>query len=194
MATHIHHESPMELFKELVEQALTHQRIESSADSAFYLVQLLSSFVRPEQLFATAGTTGDKSLAELVCMAIACEGKRKVALLKLSGDLALFLSGFQSDRLHRQPIDYYIQLGGYAYNSVAHCGDWRVDVALFEELATNFTVFVDVLGEVSESCLMTDCNHLLRLYERWLHTGSERVGAVLRRQGIMVSTGSRTVQ
>lgn len=194
MATHLHHESPMELFRELVEQALTHQRIESSEDSAFYLVQLLSSFIDPERLFATAGATDDKCLAELVLMAVSCEGRRKIALLKLSGDLALFLSGFQSDCLHRQPIDYYIELGGYAYNSVARCGDWRVDAALFEELAAKFALFVDVLGEVSENCQMTDSNHLLRLYERWLHTGSERLGAALRREGIMVSSGSRTVQ
>ncbi len=196
MVTHIYRESPQQLFRELVEAALTHQQVASSPDSTSYLVHLLSAFIRPEPLYASVGASPDQTVGEILCSAIAAQGVRKLALLKFTGDLSLFVTGFQSDSLERKliDIDYYIGLGGYAYAAIAHSGDARVDGELYEELATNFKCFVDVLIEVSENCALTDDVNVLRLYGRWLHTGSARTAAALRRRGVLLAPGSRQLQ
>ena len=76
------------------------------------------------------------------------------------------------------------RLGGraYGYLSTEH----RFLKAIFTELAQKFAQFVEVLSEVSERCALTDATNLLRLYERWLATGSERSADLLRQQGILV--------
>ncbi|MCK7580759.1 MAG: hypothetical protein MZV65_37410 [Chromatiales bacterium] len=55
---------------------------------------------------------------------------------------------------------------------------------LFEELAAKFTDFADVLGEVAEHPDVRHHKDILRLYERWLKTGSRRAAARLRALGI----------
>ena len=55
---------------------------------------------------------------------------------------------------------------------------------MFAELADQFDPLVDVLGEVSERTRAVGrSNDLLRLYERWLRTGSARSGQRLIEQG-----------
>jgi hypothetical protein len=105
---------------------------------------------------------------------------------------------FFSDSLNRSlvDVDYYIQLGGSAYGSLARQapGDTFGDV--FDELSEKFGDFVDVLSEVSERTSMTSNTDLLRLYEKWLRTGSRRSGDLLAARGIVPngSVGSRFVQ
>lgn len=192
----VHQQSPMEFFKERIEQAIAHQRVDSSQNTAYYLVQLLNAFIRPEQLYSKAGADPELTPGELLCQALASRGLRKMSLLRLTGDLSLYLSGFQADHLHYRKLglDYYIHLGVHAYAAVASSRHGRDNAELFEDLASNFTRFVDVLSEVSEQCALSDESQLLNLYERWLHTGSERTAAVLRRQGIMLAPGTRQIQ
>lgn len=189
----IHHETPMELFKQEVEQALVHQGIESSESSTWYLVQLLESFVRPERLFSSAGIDPDRPLAELYCRGLICEGRRKFILLKLTGDLALFLSGFLSESLQRGlvGVGYYTQLGGRAYGALS--AERHGAGELFGELSEKFPLFAEVLCEVSERCSLTDNSNLLRMYERWLETGSVRSAELLRERGIHVVPGSSEI-
>ncbi len=195
MTLNIHRETPAELFQELVEEAIAHQKVDSSVDSTTYLVQLLSSFVRPERIFAEAGAEPDQPLAEIFCTAISSDGMRKIALLKLTGDVALFVTGFASDSLSRSLVDasYYGRLGGLADGKEASLSQSPPVGSLFAELASHFSRFVDVLNEVSENCALTDSSNILRLYENWLSTGSERAAELLRRQDILVVPGSTEV-
>jgi hypothetical protein len=55
---------------------------------------------------------------------------------------------------------------------------------LFSELAEKFTLFADVLTEVSESACLASSKDILRLYERWLRTGSRHAETLLRKAGI----------
>jgi len=55
------------------------------------------------------------------------------------------------------------------------------------ELADNFVRFVDVLSEVSERASLGSNADLLRLYERWLRTGSPRSGQLLAERGVVPS-------
>ena len=56
----IHTDTPEELFKELVVEAMDHQKIRSSPDSADYLVKLLDAFVCPEDLYSHAEVVPDR--------------------------------------------------------------------------------------------------------------------------------------
>jgi hypothetical protein len=109
----------------------------------------------------------------------------------------LFVSGFFSDSLNRRlvDVDYYIQLGECAYGSLARTGDGTLN-DVFDELSANFPAFVDVLTEVSERTALTSDADVLRLYERWLRTGSRRSGDLLVKRGIVPnsSVGSRFIQ
>ena len=188
----IHTQTPTELFTELVAEAVDHQNVRTSPGSTAYLVELLATFVRPDNLYARAEIAPDQPLAEIYLTAVGADGMRRFTLFKLSGDLALFISGFFSDSLRRQTVDvdYYGTLGGRAYATVAVSCHSPEQATLFEELATKFWRFVDVLSEVSESCGLTDSADMLRLYERWLKSGSRRCAARLRQLGAPLTRSS----
>lgn len=192
----MHAQTPTEYFRELVEKAIARQRLTSSEVSAFYLVQLLDSFVRPDRAYLDAGIDYDQPLAHLLCEAIASGEARRFTLFKATGDLSLFISGFFSDSVMRKPVDfdYYVSLGGYAYGRAARLSAHQTAAEVFEELSQKFSRFVDVLTEVSEASTLTDHTSLLRLYEKWLRTGSERTGAMLRDLGVLPGPGSKLIQ
>ena len=192
----MHAQTPTEYFRELVEKALVKQNLTSSEVSSFYLVQLLDSFVRPDRALSDSGVDYDQPLAHLLCEAIASAEARRFALFKATGDLSLFISGFFSDSLSRKRIDfdYYVSMGGYAYQRAARLSAHPTTADVFEELSEKFVRFVDVLTEVSEASSLTDHKSLLRLYEKWLRTGSERTGAKLREHGVLPVPGSKLIQ
>ena len=193
-ANHIRRESTTELFRELVEGAVAHQRLTLSAESIVYLVHVLDAFTRPDRRWAEAGAEPDRSLAELALEAFGSDRHRRALLLRLVGDTSLFLSGFQSDALARSAVDvdYYIRLGGTAYSRIAEIRT-HAAAMLYAELAENFVRFVDVLAEVSERCALTDPSDLLRLVDRWRRSRSPRDGRRLERYGIAVLSATRSV-
>lgn len=195
MAHHIHTESTTELFQELVQAAIDHQKLNSSKSSAAYLVQVLDGFVDPGRVPAAPEKALDTPIAKLFLEAFHYGGMEQFSLLKLSGDLALFTAGFFSDHLQDRAvdIDYYCRLGGSAYACAADTCRCRETAALFAELSNEFVSFVDVLSEVSETCTLTNSDNLLRLYEKWQQTGSNHSREQLRRRGILVVPGSDEV-
>src|SRR5262249_60175610 len=102
-------------------------------------------------------------------------GVQQRASLKEIGDVSLFVSGFFSDSLTRKlvDVDYYVAIGGSAYNALSRV-ETETFSPVFAELGTKFIGFVDVLAEVSERSSCTSNADLLRLYEKWLKTGSPR--------------------
>lgn len=188
-------QTPAEYFKELIDKALERQRVSSSELSSVYLVHLLDAFVRRDGQYAELGVGEDPRLAELLCRALNANGKRKLALFKTTGDLSLFVSGFFSDSLMGKLVDagYYIQMGGYAYGMLARLSRRRVVAEVFSELSEKFVQFVDVLNEVSEASSLTDNRSLLRLYDKWLRTGSQRSAELLRQKGVLLVQGSNRV-
>ena len=187
-------ESSIEYFKELVERAMARQGVRSSEDSSYYLVQLLDDFVALDQKYDEMDVDKETPLAALLCDALTSDGNRRFSLLKFTGDLALFVSGFFSDSIVRRRVDldYYVRLGGYAYGGAARLGP-QGSSFVFEELARKFVRFVEVFNEVSEESAFSDNAGILRLYERWLQTGSRRSEALLRREGVLLGTAARRV-
>jgi len=62
-------------------------------------------------------------------------------------------------------------------------------------MAARFEVFVDVLAEIAEMQELRSNRGLVRLYERFLHTGSQRVAEQLRarRVALFAGPGSRVL-
>jgi hypothetical protein len=186
-------ESPIEYFRELVESALQHQHLEVRALTSYYLVSLLNGFVHREY----SAMANDEALGVRFVRALGAAGTAQRNGLRQVGDTSLFISGVFADSLNGTlvDIDYYMHLGEQAYGSLA-----RRDEALgevFDELAEKFSAMVDVLTEVSEQAGLNVTNvDTLRLYEKWLRTGSRRNGQRLAAKGIVPSaaTLSRFVQ
>jgi hypothetical protein len=107
------------------------------------------------------------------------------------------MSGFFSDSLRRKvvDVDYYVSMGEYAYGSLSR-RDEDAFAEVFGELARKFVGFTDVLADISERTAASSSADLLRLYEKWLRTGSSRDGKKLIDQGIVpnASIGKRFVQ
>jgi hypothetical protein len=185
-------ETPVMFFKELVERAMARQGFASSELSSYYLVQLLDNFVSADELYAAAELGKNHTLAEILGDALHSEVGRRFRLLKFTGDLALFVSGFFSDSIARRRVDldYYVRMGGYAYGRAARLSSSE-SAEVFLELSAKFGRFVDVLNEVSEESALTEVGGVLRLYEKWLQTGSKRSEALLRREGIQLGAASR---
>jgi hypothetical protein len=185
-----------EYFKELVESALSRQQLRANELTSYYLVDLLCRFVRPDQRIPYNDDSGEP-LALRLGRALDSAGLEQRARLRNLGDFSLFMSGFFSDSLHRSVvhIDYYVSMGEYAYASLS-----RRDVdaygEVFSELARNFVPFMDVLADVSEQTTSRSAMDVLRLYEKWLRTGSPRDGQRLADRGIVpnASIGSKFIQ
>jgi hypothetical protein len=185
-------ESPTEFFRELVEAAMQNQHVSAHELTSFYVVNLLAGFVHPD-----SHADGDEPLGPRLARALQTAGVAQRNGLRKVGDQSLFVSGFFSDSFNRGlvDIDYYIHLGEYAYRSLARQADHSLG-DVFDELSDKFTNFVDVLGEVSERTFLSSNGDVLRLYEKWLRTGSRRSADLLAARGIVpnASVGSRFLQ
>jgi len=180
-------ESAVEYFKELVDNALANQRMRAGELTAYYVVNLLAGFLqRPAE-------EDDEPLAFRFVRALESSGMRQRASLREIGDASLFISGFFSDSLRRKlvDVDYYVSIGGSAYTVLSRF-DADTLSPVFGELAENFGRFVDVLSEVSERTSCTSNADLLRLYDKWLKTGSRRSGQLLVERGVVPNASVRT--
>jgi hypothetical protein len=188
-------ESPTEYFRELVESAMQHQHVDAREMTSFYVVNLLTGFIHLDR---SPGSGDDQPLGITLARALQAAGVAQRDGLRQVGDRSLFISGFFSDSLNRSlvDIDYYIQLGERAYGSLARQAASDALGDIFDELADKFADFVDVLSEVSERTSLTSNSDLLRLYEKWVRTGSKRRGDLLAARGLVPngSVGSRFIQ
>ncbi len=183
-------ESPVEFFKEQVEAACQRQRLRPQPLTSYYIVALLSQYAHPGGTGAGDVMSGSETLGLKLLRALDSGGSSQRLGLKQVGDASLVISGFFSDSLRRRlvDVDYYISLGGYAYRSLVASDDCLS--LIFAELAEKFVGFVDVLSEVSERAQLTNDADLLRLYEKWLRTGSRRNGDLLAERGILPNSSA----
>jgi hypothetical protein len=186
-------ESAVEYFKELVDGAIEHQRLHATELAAYYVVQMLAAFA--ERPTPERRADDETPLAIRLAEALDSGGVKQRVGLKQVGDVSLFVSGFFSDSLKRKlvDVDYYASIGGYAYQALSRVESDAVS-AVFAELSDKFLGFVDVLAEVSERTQCASNTDLLRLYERWLKTGSPRSGQLLVERGVVPNASIRTTR
>jgi hypothetical protein len=183
MGTLVRRESPAEYFKEMVEAALDHQRTEASEVASSYLVNLLADVARGGGPLTAPGDR--EPIGVQFVEALRRSESDRASRLRQVADRSLFVAGFFSDSLRRSSVDvdYYVALGRGAYRVLASDDASRGEV--FGELGARFVRFVDVLAEISERTTIVSDHDLLRLYERWLRTGSRRDADLLVERGIV---------
>ena len=181
-----------EFFHDALQSALQDQRTEASTPTVDYVVNVLTVFARSDRLYEkTDEGVGLKPLAMLYADAVYSQDpvQRTEALRRL-GDVALFISGLFSHSFNRKMVDveYYMAMGGSAYSALSSSRRSQrhddVSAVVFSELAQKFSCFVDALAEISKDASFNNDSDLLRTYEIWMRTGSQRAASVLRRAGI----------
>ncbi len=186
--------SAEEYFRELVAEALASRRLKVQEETEFYLVNLLARFLEREQLFVETPEGGAEAvpLAVILMRALAADRPRRYQGLKRLGDTSLFVSGFFGDSLSRAAVDvgYYIAIGGQAYGALGGGTAAPAGMsALYAELSERFEQFVDLYAEIAELADLSSNRGLVRLYERFLLTGSRRVARRLEERGVALFAG-----
>lgn len=187
-----------EFFQDSVQTAVARQQVNIADDTVFYVVNVLTEFARSEVLYEdTPDGRMIKPLARFYTEAIEATTVQEANnALKRLGDVALFIAGLYAHSLQRSAvdIDYYIAMGGNAYDcladSVRHSFHGRTFGEIYQELAQKFARLVDVLAEVADEFQPGRDQDLLRLYEIWLLTGSSHAERKLRQHGIQPASGS----
>ena len=181
---------PQEFFHELVTTALERQHVRAQPEIEFYLVNLLNQFMTSDRLFRrdAEGSTREDALVLQLKEAIeepTLPGQR--ALFRHIGDVSLYTAGFFQESLNRKlvDVDYYIEMGGTAYQQAAARAEESHLSKLYGELADRFSKLVDVLAEISDQTTPRSERDLLRLYDTWVRTGSERAAKALKDAGII---------
>lgn len=190
-----------EFFQAEVVQTTSELRKDVPADTQIYLANLLARFASSDSVFVPMeGRKELEPLAFVLKRAVEAEDEAgRVRELKHLGDIALYTSGFFSDRIERRgvEVDYYIEMGGMAYRNVSDLAGHRSIAAgfrdLYAKLSRHFADLVTVLWELAERSRMTTARGLLELYQKWEQTGSDRLRRKLVRQGLILAPGGRAV-
>jgi hypothetical protein len=185
--------TPREWFREQVGEVLSLRRLKVREETEFYLVELLTRFLDAERLFVERpdGTVEVEPLALILLRAMAADRRERAARLKRLGDTSLFVSGFFADSLARSAVDagYYRAMGERAYEALADAERGAALEALYAELAGHFEQLADCLAEIAELSDLRSNRGLLRLYERFQLTRSERVARLLQARGVALFGG-----
>ncbi|MHB1843745.1 MAG: hypothetical protein ACYCWW_02780 [Deltaproteobacteria bacterium] len=177
--------SLQEYFREMVEAAIQRQRLQVAEVTEFYLVNLLAEFLSTQALFPAE--EGDEPLAFMLKRAQEQQGFERIRELKRLGDTSLYISGFFGDSLGGKlvDVDYYVAMGGRAYSALSEIFHGANVEPLYLELSEKFLRLVDLLGEISDRTVFQTNKGILKLYERYVKTGSERVAKLLSEQGVL---------
>jgi hypothetical protein len=192
--------SVSQFFMEVVEDAIRLRGIDATDGATRYLVGLLTDYAHPDR---RAGEAMDRPLTLLFDEAVRmADPAERFERLRTLGDGVLYGCGFFGDHFDARGVDtkYVRGLGTRAYGAASSMlrrgHEEAAGPDLFAELADKFDGFVDVLNEVADLTVAMGSETsrgLLRIYERWLKTGSERLANALSSRGVVPTRGTRGV-
>ena len=175
-------------FRQEVSLAQEHLGVELHQFTEHYLVNLLCDFSHREK----APAVGEEPLALIYKRALEASPQERVQLLKNLGDISLYVSGFFIEFIEKSlvDLDYYISMGNTAYSNLSELvgtqKQGEVLSEIYNRLAETFTELVDILNQISQGTKNVQGDtELLRLYDRWMRTRSQRVYKILREKGMM---------
>jgi hypothetical protein len=180
-------------FSEVVRSALSARKIQTYPQVEIYLVQLLEHYLDSRNLFepedAGDQASGRKlqTLAEMLLVAQNQGEPKRSELLKKLGDRALYISGFFGESLQKKlvDVDYYVEMGGNAYRVLARSGRDDLVSNIYWTISSRFIDFVDAFAYISQNSLIKSNESILRLYDRYLNTGSELAKEKLLEMGVL---------
>ncbi|HEY8944611.1 MAG TPA: hypothetical protein VIM73_10135 [Polyangiaceae bacterium] len=188
-------------FQDALGAALSERGVEATEPTSHYLVGLLADYAHPGDLVQE---TLERPLPFLLQEALATTGSERFDRLRALGDAVLYTSGFFLDHLEVRGVelDYASRLGARAYGGAASMlrrgagstqGEHQRAPELFQELSDGFHRFARVLATVADglfaSSSQVNDTGMLRLYERWLRTGSSQLAQALAAQGVVPTRG-----
>ncbi|NLE85786.1 MAG: hypothetical protein GX607_05255 [Myxococcales bacterium] len=173
-------------FREIVESAAEQESVESTDLGLAYVTSLLASYVR---LSSEDRALLGESLTLALHRAVGASGAERFERLRSVGDAVLYASGFFAEHLSARGVSlpYVRGLGARAYGLAAGTLTGARD--LFQELADRFDNYARLLGAVSDTVAATSAASTpagtLRLYERWMRTGSPAAADALIERGLL---------
>ncbi len=174
--------TPSQYFTEMVDAGFEKRNLKVPDPAKIYLISLLEYYLDARNLFTYPDT-----LAETFLLASSSPYSERIDLLKKLGDKSLYVSGFFGDSLNRKviDIDYYAGMGGAAYHALSESVREESLSKTYKIFADNFLDFVEVLSFISAQSTVTSDQGLLRLYDRYLKTGSESAREKLLELGVL---------
>jgi hypothetical protein len=181
-------------FYQVIDDAIEEKRVTATETAEYYLVALLEDYVKPDP---SATRAFERPLTLLLHEALNAEETQRFDRLRMLGDGVLYTSGFFAEHLKNRGVelDYITGLGARAYEGAATVlrrgtfQDTPQSPDLFRELAENFHGFVNVLSNVADrlqaNAAQSSAANALKLYERWLRTGSAPLAAALTQRGLI---------
>jgi hypothetical protein len=192
-------ESITGFFDEVVGDAMRARGVDATQEATRYLVGLLTDYAKPD---GRAGATLERPLAFLLDEAMhTLDLGERFERLRTLGDGVLYSSGFFGDHFERRGVDqrYLVGIGVTAYRNAGSLlntgGDDKLDV--FGELAEKFVSFVEVIADVADSTIamgVASSRSVMKLYERWLKTRSDRLAQALSTHGFVAPRGKGVLQ
>ncbi len=178
-------------FKEVLSEAIDHQRVKISEEVAFYLLGILIGTLRYEE---KDRKRHEDIMAKAYVRAVAGQCHD---LFKVVGDSSLVIAGIWWQELARKfvDVDYYVNIGVSSYKKAGETGQRSLS-DLFDELAGNFTGLVDILTEATACIYQSNLSNsdILRMYEVWLRTHNIFLAKKLKDLGVNVVPGTTTRQ
>ena len=182
--------STKDFFNDVVQEAFAARKMSTFPLAQNYLVSILENYVHTNNLFDAQTENGKKTretLAETFLKAQNAQPTVKIEMLKKLGDVSLYVSGFFGDSLSRKiiDVDYYVDMGETAYGTLAHEIKEDTSRKVFKDFSSRFLEYVDILTTISQKSLVQNDESILRLYEKYLKTGSELARETLEEKGIV---------
>jgi hypothetical protein len=172
----------IDYFRGLVCESLSRQKMKVNVHTEYYLVTLLARYGRMDEDFAQESS---RAMAIRLAQALQAGGTERWTRLRELGDHSLFFCGFFSDSFNRRlvDVDYCAAIGQQSYSAMAGMTGSHIP-EVFCDLSRKFIRFADILADVCSQTTITSGQSTLRIYERWLRTGSQRDARFLRERGI----------
>ena len=188
-----------DFFGVALERALAGRQLPATVAAVRYVVVLLCDFARADNEHRPVL---ERPLTLLFRDALETAGAERFRRLRRLGDGILYVLGFFGSSVSRRGADrgYVMTVGSSANRHAAAMlsvgGGGQAGTDVLGELAVKYPGFVDVISDIADdvavSAARTD-EAVVRLYERWLETGSERLAERLGALGVVPVSSRRGV-